>query len=259
MTSASAGETIDAPRVGLLAMLGYAGVPVFARPVVGILATGDELVDAGTPLSPGKIYNSNKYQLAARVRELGCVPHILPNCPDEPEDLAAAVRNALPQVDLLITTGGVSVGAHDYMPAVCQKLGGELLFHGVKMKPGSPAMAFRKDGRTVLCLSGNPFAAAATFELLARPVIALLQGRGENDLQLPRVTGYLTGSFPKGSPVRRFLRATIRGKDVSLPQGGTGRHSSGTLSSMVGCNCMVDVPAGCGGLEAGQEVTVVLL
>ena len=251
------GEVLDAVRLGILASLGLAEAAVLSRPVVGLLTTGDELAEPGTPLSAGKIYNSNLYLLQARLRELDCLPRVLPPCGDDAHSIARSIHEALPSLDFLITTGGVSVGERDFLPEVCSLLHGELLFKGIAIKPGSPAMAFVHRGKCVLCLSGNPFAAAATLELLARPVLAQMRGLSRDSHR--RTSGVLQDEFPKASRGRRFIRAYIVGEKVFLPKGESETHSSGALISMSGCNCMIDIPANSGPLSPGQRVSVVIL
>ena len=250
------GTVLDFATIGVLALLGQARISVVPRPRIGVLATGDELTEVGLPLAPGKIYNSNQHLLCARLRELGALPIALSQCPDSPEVIARHIDETLKDCDLVITTGGVSVGERDFLPEVCRILGGKLLFHGVSMKPGSPAMAFLHRGKPVLCLSGNPFAVAATFELLARPMLAALCSCPST---LPRTTGVLQDAFSKVSKRRRFLRARMIGGKVYLPRGNAEVHSSGALCSMLNCNCMVDIPAGTPQLVPGQMVEVVLL
>lgn len=252
------GEKLDAVKIGILAMLGIAEISVYKQINVGLLTTGDELININEELSRGKIYDSNLYLLSSRLRELGCIPYIVPRHNDALETLAEDIEKTLQNVDMLITTGGVSVGEKDYMPLVCRNLNGSIIFKGVKMKPGSPAMAFTFKGKPVLCLSGNPFA-AATFELLARPIISFFQGIPLKKALLPRTSGYMRTAFSKASPGRRLIRGKIEGENVYLPLGGEAIHSSGILSSMMGCNCMVDIPAGSSALKIGQKVDVILL
>ena len=134
-----------------------------------------------------------------------------------------------------------------------EEAGAKLLFYGIDAKPGTPALAAGKDGHVLLCLSGNPFASFATFELLARPALAKLQGA---DPAPVRVRAALSNGFGKPSPLRRFVRATLMGGVVTLPKGG---HFSGGIGALAGCNCLVDVPAGSRALNAGDEVEVILL
>jgi molybdopterin molybdotransferase len=190
--------------------------------------------------------------LAARLRELGARVLLAEPCEDDGAAIASRISEAAGEADLVITTGGVSVGFRDLVPEALENLGAETLFHGVNMKPGTPAM-FSLHGRLpVLSLSGNPFAAIATMELLARPALAVMARNGALELQYEN--GVLENGFPTASPGRRFIRGTAGRGRVRLPDG---PHSSGVLGSMKGCNCLVDIPAGTGPLKAGDEVRLV--
>lgn len=244
---AAAGARLSPAHIGVLAAQGMLSVSVRRRARVALLSTGSELIPAGQPLSPGRIYDSNAPLLAARLAQLGAVPHICPAAPDGVEALATVLDGAWRDNDMMITTGGVSVGERDFMPRMADALGARLLFHGVSVRPGGPALALERDGKLLIALSGNPFAAAATFELLARPALEALSG---SDWQPQRIPAVLDGDFPKPSPVRRFLRATLRGGTAIIGNS----HASGSLLSMIGSNCLIDVPAGSPPLHAGDPV-----
>ena len=249
----SAGTRLDEVTLGLLAGQGVQTVTVYAKPRAALMPTGDELCSPETPLRPGKIYDSNGPMLAARMLRLGAEPTLLAAGPDDPAALAGKLARLLAEYPLVITTGGVSVGDRDYLPQAAEEAGAKLLFYGIDAKPGTPALAAGKDGHVLLCLSGNPFASFATFELLARPALAKLQGA---DPAPVRVRAALANGFGKPSPLRRFVRATLMGGVVTLPKGG---HFSGGIGALAGCNCLVDVPAGSRALNAGDEVEVILL
>lgn len=248
-----AGTRLDEVSLGLLAGQGVQTVTVYAKPRAALMPTGDELCSPETPLRPGKIYDSNGPMLAARMLRLGAEPTLLAAGPDDPAALAGKLARLLAEYPLVITTGGVSVGDRDYLPQAAEEAGAKLLFYGIDAKPGTPALAAGKDGHVLLCLSGNPFASFATFELLARPALAKLQGA---DPAPVRVRAALANGFGKPSPLRRFVRATLMGGVVTLPKGG---HFSGGIGALAGCNCLVDVPAGSRALNAGDEVEVILL
>ena len=164
------------------------------------------------------------------------------------------LREAADQADLILTTGGVSVGRKDIMHQVLPLMGAERLFWRVAMKPGSPLLCGVYQGKLMICLSGNPFAALACFEVFVRPVLDALSGLAEAGLR--RVRAQLRGSFGKASPGRRLIRARFDGAQVLL----TGdNHSSGSLATMIGCNCLIDIPAGSGALRDGDEVEIILL
>ena len=251
----SAGERLNYVHAGLLAGAGISSMRVYRRPRVLLLVTGDELwlPELGEP-PPGKIYSSNHALLSARLEELGAEAVLAEPCEDDEKAIAERISDAAGEIDLVITTGGVSVGSRDLVPEALGNLGAEILFHGLNLKPGTPAM-FSLYGRLpILSLSGNPFAALATMELLARPALALLARNGALELQYEN--GVLENGFPTPSPGRRFIRGTERRGRVRLADG---PHSSGVLGSLRGCNCLVDIPAGTGPLKAGDAVRLVRL
>lgn len=249
-----AGTVLDAAALGILAGAGlrHAELPVHPRPRVLIAGTGDELAQSGEKLRPGQIYDSNLPQLAARCRELGYEAETV-QLPDEPELVARGLALGVRDYDCVITTGGVSVGEKDIFHQALPLAGAERLFWRVKLKPGTPMMFSVLAGKPVLSLSGNPFAAAATFELFARPMLAALAG--ELNWEPVTLTAPLADAFPKASGGRRFIRGRYAAGAVHLPEG----HSSGQLRSSLGCNCLVDIPAGTPALKSGEMVKVILL
>ena len=249
---AKAGTRLTAAHLGALASMGFDKVKVIRRVRVAIASTGDELLQPGQPLAPGKIYNSNLYMISSRLRELGFEPEVLGILPDDVEAASAAIAKWQDKVDLFLTTGGVSVGKKDIMHGVVGKIG-KRLFWRVCMKPGGPAIAYTFGQTLGIALSGNPFAAYATFELIARPVLVALSG--DEKIALRQAQAVLTDAFPKASKGRRFIRAYYEDGKVRLPQ----QHASGSLFSVVGCNAFVAIPAGTDPLEPGTEVDVVLL
>lgn len=248
------GQALRAADLAVLASQGHTEAAVYRRPRVAVASTGDELLPPGEPLRPGKIYNSNLFLIAARLKELGLEPVVLGILPDDVEEAAREIVAHAEGIDLFLTTGGVSVGKKDIMHGVVPAMGAERIFWRVNMKPGAPAIAYTRRDMLGIALSGNPFAAYATFELLARPVLARMQGRTE--VQLRRTRAKLADAFPKECLGRRFLRARM-GDDglVYLPD----QHESGTLYSAAGCDAFVDVPEGTPPLAVGTTVNVVLL
>lgn len=248
-----AGDRLDPGRVALLAGNGETEVAVFARPRVIVISTGNELAAGGKTLGPGEIYDSNRHLLTALALEQGATVIESRVERDDPARIADAMRDALGRCDLLLTTGGVSVGDHDYLPDAGKRAGLRQIFHGVQVKPGTPALGLEKDGTLALCLSGNPFAAFITFHLLAAPVLRHLAGRGE--ARSGRVGCVLAEPFPKGSAMRRFVPGRLVGGDVFFGGGAANRSSS----SFADVNCLVDIPPAVQGLEAGNRVEAVLL
>ena len=244
------GTRLDAAALGVLASAGLTDAEVCRRPRVGLLTTGDEVVSPGTPLPTGKIYGSNQMLLAARLAELGFETETA-HRGDAPAAVAEAMKQLLKSCDVLITTGGVSVGDKDIFHQALPLLRAEQVFWRVDLKPGTPAMYSVWQDKPILSLSGNPFAAFTTFELLARPLLSALSGE-----EGPRWgEGVLDTPFPKASPRRRFIRGRYENGHITLPEG----HSSGMLTSLVGCNCLTELPAGSPPAEAGTRVRILLL
>lgn len=248
------GEKLDAVDIGILAGAGIAAVKVQRKVRVALITSGDELIAPGMASRPGKIYNTNHYLLRSRLAELGFEPVLCAHVGDEVEETAERIRTAAQNADLIITTGGVSVGQRDVMHEVVTRLGGEQLFWRIAAKPGSPVLAYTFEGTPVIALSGNPFGAFATFELLVRPALAQLSGDGS--LVMEKVTATVAGGFPKGTKGRRFVRARYRHGTVEIPRQG---HASGMLSALKHCNCLVDIQGPNQGLSTGDTVEVWLL
>lgn len=248
------GDAIGYIEQGILASAGISRVEVYRKPRIAFFVAGDELCPPGEALKPGKIYDANYWLLAGRMGELGIGPVIGKMAGDKPEALAEEIRRSIGQVDMVITTGGVSVGAKDIFHQVLPLLGARRLFWRVSMKPGTPAMFAIFEGKPMLHLSGNPFAAAATFELLALP--ALEKMTRDSRLARKRVQAVLACDFKK-SGGRRFLRGRLENGAVSIPA--EEKHASGILSSMKGCNCLVELPPSKEPVKAGTQVEVVLL
>lgn len=246
------GEVITPAHIGLLAGLGIETVSVYRRLCITLVVVGSELIAPGEALCPGGIYDSNGPMLQARLHELPCEVRFL-RTTDDPDLLRDILTEAFGESDAVITTGGASVGEKDYLPRLARELSDELLFSHLAMKPGSHMFAGKYGDSWLFCLSGNPFAAAATLELFTVPALWQLAGRPPKAQQ--RTKAVLCGSFGKASPQRRFLRATYRFGEVHLAEC---NHVSGTLYGFTGCNCLIDVPAGSAPLQQGDTVEVVL-
>lgn len=248
------GEKITHHHMGVLATMGMAEVPVKSLMKVGILSTGDELLPIGASLTPGKIFNSNLYMLTARMRSLGIDVRMVTVCKDNPFEVERAISQNFSDLDLFITTGGVSVGRKDIFHEVVKLPGAEKLFWKVKIQPGTPVLAWKKNSKLVISLSGNPFAALTNFELLVRPVLAKISG--DTSLSYKSTLAVVQGEFPKKSSNRRFIRGRYEDGIVFIERRG---HSSGELLSTLNSNCLIDIPPGKEGLSSGERVKVVLL
>ena len=242
---------LDAGKITVLSSLGKTEAVVYRKPSVAVISTGDEVLVPGQSWSPGKIYDSNRAYICARLTEAGNPPVISMHAADEARKVADEIRKAAQQADFVITTGGVSVGEKDILHDVVKLLDAEQLFWKVRIKPGSPTLAFICEGTLVLCLSGNPFGAIANFELLARPVLAALTG--QKDWLLPVENAVLQNDFRKPAGARRFLRGCLENGKVYI----NGKmQSSGAIASMVKCNCLVEIRPDMAGAMAGETVQV---
>ncbi len=245
---------LGAVELGVLASLGLSEVQVFRKVRTAVLTTGDELLLPGEELKPGKIYDSNLYTMVTRLTSLGAEVVQKGRTEDSPEEAAAWIRNAGKEADIIITTGGVSVGKKDIMHDVLKLLECERIFWKIAIKPGMPTLCGLYEGKLLICLSGNPFGAAVNMELLVRPVLAKLMGR--KDLEIKKVRAVSESRFPKRSFVTRYVRGFYECGKVRIPEGS---NDSGILSSMCGCNCLIEIPAGTAELHKGESVWIILI
>jgi molybdopterin molybdotransferase len=232
-----AGEKLTSPRLSLLASAGVSSVRAARRPLAGLLATGDELREPGQPLPPGTIYESNRAGLAAMAQQAGAVPRIYPLTPDDLAATKSALERALTECDLVISTGGVSVGGMDWVKAALAGIGGQVDFWTVAIRPGKPFAFGRWKEKVLFGLPGNPASALVTFFLLVRPALLRMQGAGE---VYPRtIPATLAEPLANPGERRQFAR-------VMLDAGGAirsaGNQSSHILSAMARASGLVDVP-----------------
>ncbi len=249
------GETVNAATVGLLAALGRAEVETYRRPRVAIVSTGDELVPVEEEPGPGRIRNTNAWSLSAQVLKAGGVPVRLGIARDTAEDTRRLLGRA-GEFDLMLATGGVSMGDFDVVRDVLQGLG-EMSFWKVAMRPGAPLTVGVIDGTTFFGLAGNPTSSMVGFELYVRPVMREMQGFER--LERPRVDAALEHPIRKKPHKRYFLRGRLAREDgtggftVAL----TGSQSSALLTSMHMADCLVDLPQGRDVFEQGERVSCI--
>lgn len=248
------GTRLTFAEQGILSGIGYTEISVFRKPAVRVFTTGDELCPPGRPLKPGKIYDSNGMMVSSRLRELGILPRSVLHQPDSEEKLAEALQEAAKDADVILTTGGVSVGKKDILHGALKKLGAEKVFWRIRLQPGMPTIFSVYHDTCILSLSGNPFGAMANLELLFRPMLAKMTG--DETCLMEKRQGIMEGDFQKKSRVRRFVRAVYKDGNVSFPQG---IYSSGAIGTLRGCNCLLDIPAGTEGIKGGEKVTVWML
>ncbi len=253
-----AGVVLGAAHLGVLASIGRTIVSVYQRPTVAILSSGDELVEPDRPADSGQIVSSNSYTLAAACREIGAQPTYLGIAGDRPEDIEERLRSGL-RADVIVTSAGVSVGDHDHVRAVLEKIGCKLRFWGVLMKPGFP-LAFgviEATGALVFGLPGNPVSAAVTFEEFVRP--ALRKMMGHSALYRPLIRARLTEKLTKRAGRLHFVRVSLEFRDGQWMANPTSNQSSGVLTSMIRGDGLAVFAAESETLEAGGEIDVQVL
>ncbi len=246
---AEAGSVIDTGLAGTLASLGMAEVTVYKKPLIGIISTGNEVTEVGQPLPAGGIYNSNRFALAAAVGEVGCDAKYYGNARDDVNDIAGRIEAALAECDMVMLTGGVSVGDYDLTPAAMQQIGAEMLVEAVNIKPGMACAYGEKDGKLIIGLSGNPASSVTNLYAVVMPAVKKLCGSREPEHKLFDLT--LAEGFGKKSKAARFLRGKLDLSDGTVKMHLTQDQGNVIISSMIGCDVFAIVPAGSGKLEAG--------
>ena len=247
------GTLLRPQELGLVASLGFREVRVHAKPRVALLSTGDEVVAPGLPREPGQIYDANRFSLHGLVEASGGAPLDLGIVPDIPEVLRARLLDAADRADIVLTSGGVSVGAYDLVKAVLADIGG-IDFWQVAMQPGRP-LAVGKIGEThFFGLPGNPVASVLCFLLFVRPALWKLSGRRE--LEPSRFTAVATERMGKKAGRREFKRGIVRFTERGWEVSTTGPQGSGILSSMVTANCLIILEEPRSDVQPGEAVLV---
>ena len=255
-TLITTGTAIHSGEMGLLAAAGANRVKVYPKLRVALLSTGDELVELGTTPGPGQIVNSNFHMLSARLQEEGCTVVPLGIAPDDEAGLSQRIEEGL-KADMLITTGGVSVGDRDYVQDTLRSHSFELGFWRVAIKPGKPVLFGKAQGTPVFGLPGNPASSAATFELFVRPAIRCLTGH--QDPLPPRLRVTLKADVGCDDKRQSFIWGDLReesGRYLFTP---SERQGSGQNSSIQGSIALLPVPPAGDGFSAGSDAEVILL
>ncbi len=250
-----AGTLLRPQEIGMLSAMGTTSLAVYRRARVAILATGDELLEPGSTPTPGKIINSNSYSLAAQVLDAGGDPVLLGIAPDTLGATCEKIRSGL-NADILVITGGVSVGDRDFVKMAIEKLGGSVTFWKVNMKPGKPLAFAILDGKPVFALPGNPVAAMVSFELFVRP--SLLKAMGHLRIFRSKVKALLQEPAANKGKRPHLVRGIVSVHDDRYQVSTTGNQSSGRLSSLIQGNGLIKLAPEA--LHApGDEVEVLLL
>jgi molybdopterin molybdotransferase len=252
-----AGSVIRAGELGVLASVQQTTVTVSRRPIIAILSTGDELIDVETPRVSGKIVNANSWSLAALAAEAGAIPRRLGIVPDTREATIAALEKAL-ACDFVVTSGGVSVGAWDFVKDALDALGAELKFWRVAMKPGKPVVLSTLRGRLVFGLPGNPVSCMVSFHLFVAPAIRKALGQS-GVLTPPVVRMPMREDLASKGDRRTYMRVRVTAEGGALVAYPMRAQGSGVSTSMIGANGLAVVAEGVTRVEAGTLVDVILV
>lgn len=246
------GTVLNPVEIGIMANLGNIDALVYRKPRAAVISTGDEILMPGEKLTAGKIYDSNLYTMVNFLESYGVDVIYKSIFPDDSKFTADKIRELSGNADFFVTSGGVSVGKKDIMHDVLKILKVEPLFWKIAIKPGMPTLAAKYNSKLLISLSGNPYGAAVNTELLVRPVVCRMTGR--NDMLPKKRRAIIQNSYLKKSEATRYIRAFFEGDKVRITDGS---NSSGILSTMAGCNCFVEVPAGTPAIYTGDEVDIV--
>jgi len=253
----SKGNPVTSANISIIATAGYSELSVYRRPVVAILSTGDELVEIGTKAEPHQIINSNTYLLASKVLESGGTPLLLGIVSDKKDAIIDKLRSA-DKADIIITSGGVSVGDYDFVKDAIEDLGSEIVFWKIAMKPGKPLAFAMLGNRPLFGLPGNPVSSFVSFEQFVRP--SILKMSGEKNLFRLTIRATLNdGIKKKNDGKRHFLRSTLTYKDGNYFVTALTGQGSNMLSSLASANSLLVVPESETELKSNQQVEVQVL
>jgi molybdopterin molybdotransferase len=253
-----AGTEVGTPEIALAATQGYGELPVYRRPKVVVLSTGSELVEPGTrDLSPGEIFDSNSFALLAQALEAGADARRLYAASDEEDVLKSAMEEALTSADIVVTSGGVSVGEKDLVKSTLLDLGVDQVFWGIKLKPGKPVFFGKREGARFFGLPGNPVSAMVCFELFVRP--ALMQMMGREDKHRPHVEVYFDEDVENKFGRMHAMRVTLTRTEKGWRAESVGAQGSGLVSSLTKADALALIGPESEGVRADEPVEAVVL
>lgn len=250
------GDRLRSADVGILASLNYDTVKVYKQPTISIISTGDELAEAGEEIHTGQIRNINAYTLYSEVRKYNALPRYLGIARDTMKDTKEKLLKAL-QSDVVISTGGVSMGNYDFVKKIYSDIGIEMLFEWIKVKPGRPCTFGKKDNKLVFGLPGYPVPTLTSFIQFVRP--ALLRLMGANKINKPIVNAFLEEGISKHPGSVNLLRGYFTIKNNELYVSTTGSQKSSVLRSMSKANCLIVIPENTTEVKAGEKVAIQLI
>ncbi len=252
-----AGTLIRPPEIGILATVGVVSVPVYRRPIVGVVATGSEIVEPGNHPAAGQIRNSNGYSMMAQALRSGAETRYLGIVEDDEAALNAVISRGLEECDVVLLSGGVSAGIYDLVQGAMRDCGVEIFFDRIRMKPGKPLTFGARGKKLVFGLPGNPVSAVVGLELLVRPAVRKMQSMSE--VHRPMVRGKLAQGFRQSPGRKQFVPARSDEVNGCWESRWVGHHGSADLFSLSRANSLFVVEAEVEALDAGAEVDIVLL
>ncbi|MBM6638372.1 molybdopterin molybdotransferase MoeA [Staphylococcus xylosus] len=250
------GQQINPGAIAVLATYGYTQVKVFDKPSIGVIATGSELLEVGDDLEPGKIRNSNGPMIAALSQKFNLDVASYQIQEDDLKSSIQVVKEAMAKHDIVITTGGVSVGDFDYLPQIYDEINAEVLFNKIAMRPGSVTTVAVAEGKYLFGLSGNPSACFTGFELYVKPAVLHMMGATAIYPQMIQAT--LMEDLTKANPFTRFVRATATFNGKAMTVVPSGFNKSGAVVAIAHSNAMIMLPGGTRGYQKGYTVDVIL-
>ena len=252
------GTEVGPPEIALAATQGYGALPVYRRPKVVVLSTGTELVEPGTrDLWPGEIYDSNSFAVIAQARELGAEARRISAASDEADLIRVAVREALESADVVVTSGGVSVGEKDLVKGTMVELGVQQVFWGVKFKPGKPLFFGVQGDVRLFGLPGNPVSAMVCFELFVRPALMRMMGREER--RRPRIEVYFEEDVENRFGRMHAMRVSLERTEKGWLARSVGAQGSGLVSSLTKADALALIRPESEGVRAGEPVEAIVL
>ena len=252
----SQGNVIRPAEIGMLAALGRSFISVYQRPLIAVVATGDELVDIDENPSSWQIISSNSYSIAGQIIDCGAIPIQIGIAKDKRDDLVAKFKAAL-RADIIVSSGGVSVGDYDLVKDVMKEVGNQMTFWQVAMRPGKPLAFGSMNGIPVFGLPGNPVSSMVSFEQFVRP--SILKMMGHKNLFRRIVRAILKDDITKKKGTRHFIRAYVNYENGRYFAATTGEQGSGMLRSMVMANGMIVLPEYATSVKKGEDVSIQLI
>jgi molybdenum cofactor synthesis domain-containing protein len=254
----SAGTEVGSPEIALAATQGYGALPVYRRPKVVVLSTGTELVEPGTrDLAPGEIFDSNSYAIVAAAREAGAEARRLYAASDDADTLRGAIQEALETADVVVTSGGVSVGEKDLVKSTMLDLDVRQVFWGVKFKPGKPLFYGTRGETRLFGLPGNPVSAMVCFDLFVRPALMRMTGRKDKDR--PRITVYFEREISNKFGRLHAMRVSLKQTENGWLAESVGAQGSGLVSSLTRADALALIGPSSDGIPPGKPIEAIVL